>query len=107
MDRLKFLLILVAFVAFFQGAEHLEAVPHGVRVLGMEFRPHDGHLLLDVCENVLNYGGTRFEYYFVGQLTALAASFEGVRYFTLHIDGHLRELPEGLLIDQKFLQYLQ
>jgi len=103
MCLLRLLVILIAFIIFFDNADNVDAVPADVRVLGIEFRQLEGHLILDVCENVLNYGGTRFEYHFVENLTNLAAGFCGVHYFTLLINSELRELPEGIIIDKMSL----
>ncbi|MCL2753089.1 MAG: hypothetical protein FWE44_02960 [Defluviitaleaceae bacterium] len=103
MDWIKLLIILLSFVIFFDNSAGTNVVPHNVNVLSVEFQQTSGHLILNVCSNVLNYGGTLFEYYFVQQLTSIAASFCDAQYFTLLISGELRELPEGIMLYRFFL----
>jgi len=70
-------------------------VPENVSVLGAWFEPVDKELFLNVSSEVLNYGGTYFEYRFVQTLLKNAFNLPNVRYFTLLVEGEPAPLPES------------
>jgi len=74
--------------------------PQNVTILDIFFHHEYAHLVLNVSADVLNYGGTSFEHYFVEKLLLNAAALRQVGTFTLLIEGQPRHLPEGILLHQ-------
>lgn len=89
------------------GRHNFDFVPQDVRVLAVNFDNYDGHLTLDVSAEIMNYGGTYFEYYFVKKLIKNATSLEEVCYFTLLVEGELIHLPEGVKIYRALFEPLE
>jgi hypothetical protein len=91
-----------AWVVFSEVFRNGEFVPPHVRILDVEFKPKYGILILDLSQEVLDYGGTYFEYRFINLLLKNAAALPDVRYFTVLIEGQSRHLPEGSKIYLEF-----
>ena len=91
---------ILIFSDIFDNSHDLYYVPHGVSVLDVFFHTEYTHLVLNLSPEVLNYGGTHFEWEFVQILLINAASIEEVGYFTVLIDGQRRYLPEGTKIHE-------
>lgn len=72
--------------------------PGNIRILGVSFCEQCKHLVIDLSTEILNYGGSYFEYRLINKLIKNAATLPNVNYFTILIDGQLRYLPEGTLI---------
>ena len=84
----------MAFEYFFRYGSY--GVPEGVEVLGVTF--DDGHLILDVCEKILSYGGgSAFELALVAQLEKIAVEVFGAERFNLLIDGEGQSLIYGTI----------
>jgi hypothetical protein len=92
----------VVFSEIFERNE-MEFVPQGVRILGTHFAADSGVLVLNLSKEVLDYGGTYFEYRFTQKLFKNAAALPGVRYFSVLVEGQILELPEGAKIYLHFL----
>jgi len=73
-------------------------VPYGVRILDVFFHAEYAHLVLNLSADILNYGGTHFEYRMINKLLINAASIQEVGYFTILIDGQRQYFPEGTMI---------
>ena len=73
-------------------------VPPGVRILGISFQADNSHLILNLSADILNYGGTHFEYRFIHMLLTNAAGIKEVSYLTVLIDGQQQCFPEGTAI---------
>ena len=69
--------------------------PRGVQVLAI-FVEGD-HLTVDVCANILNYGGSYYEHRLITRLLQNVYAL-GFAHFTLLIDGSSTHLPEGSLL---------
>ncbi|MCL2376824.1 MAG: hypothetical protein FWC76_05440 [Defluviitaleaceae bacterium] len=91
---------LLVFSEIFDNADNLYYVPLDVRVFDVFFHAEYAHLVINLSPEVLNYGGTHFEWEFVRILLINASSIEGVGYFTVLIDGQRRCLPEGTEIHE-------
>jgi len=100
MDIFKLLIILITFIIFFNNYENQDFVPNDVNVLDISLKTNDGHLTLNLCENVLNYGGTYYEYRFLKKFFSITTYFDDINYLTILVNGELRELAEGSLIDK-------
>ena len=87
-----------AWVVFSEMFRQSELVPRDVDVLGVQFIPHDGTLIIDLSREVLNYGGTYFEYHFTNLLLKNASTIPQTRYFTVLIEGRAIQFPEGVKI---------
>lgn len=74
--------------------------PPNVQVLDVFFHPYEAHLILNVSDEILNYGGTHFEYRLVNKLLKNAGNIPGVGYFTVLIEGRREHLPEGIKIHE-------
>ena len=72
--------------------------PPNVQILGISFHATDSHLILNLSPDILNYGGTHFEYKLIHKLLANAANITNVNYLTILIDGQRQYFPEGTLI---------
>ena len=70
-------------------------VPPDVRILDIFFHAEYAHLILNLSADILNYGGTHFEYRLINKLLINAAGIEEVGYFSVWIDGQRRYFPEG------------
>ena len=88
------------FSEIFDNSHERNYIPHSVRVLDTFFHKEYAHLVLNLSPEVLNYGGTHFEWHFVQILLMNAANMEEVGYFTVLIDGQLQYLPEGTKIHE-------
>ena len=75
-------------------------VPKNVKVLDVFFDYESTHLILNLSQDILNYGGTYFEDKLVSILLANAAALPEVGYFTVLIEGKRLHLPEGVLINE-------
>ncbi len=73
-------------------------VPDGVAVLGAEFV--DGHLVLNVSEEINNHGGAYYEERLVSYILKTAFAINEVESFSLMIDGELGVLSEGLILEE-------
>ena len=71
-------------------------LPRNVRVL--EAVIVDETLILNVSEEVLNYGGTAYERAFAAELAMNALTFPQVKRLTLLIQGEKSSLPEGSML---------
>ena len=74
--------------------------PRDVRILDVFFHREYAHLVLNLSSEVMNYGGTHFEWQFVRKLIANAASIREVGYLSVLVDGQRRYLPEGTKIHE-------
>jgi len=88
----------VVFAQMFRSGSYF--MPQDVTVLGADFNPANGHLTLDLSKEVLNYGGTYFEYKFIKLMRKNAAALPDVLYLTVLIEGILQPLPEGVEIEK-------
>ena len=77
-------------------------VPQNVCLLWAHYCKLNELLTINVSSDVMNYGGTYFEYRFTQKLIKNALSIEGVSYFTLLVEGELTHLPEGVKIYRAF-----
>jgi len=84
-----------ALVVFKQVFDKTVFVPQGVKVLDVFFHNEYAHLVINLSAEILNYGGTYFEYRLVTKLLMNASGIRGVGYFSIMIDGQWRYLPEG------------
>jgi len=73
-------------------------VPKDVHIIDVFFSEEYAHLVINLSAEMLNYGGTYFEYRLVEKLIANAAALEEVAYFTILTEGQSLHLPEGTLI---------
>ena len=83
------------FTYFFETVTY--AMPEGVRVLDVTL--DNGHLILNVSEDIMQYGGNTNEHALIAQMIRAALSLIGVEKLTLLIEGELRYLPEGRIIE--------
>lgn len=73
-------------------------VPPGVRILNIIFCEYTAHLTINLSTEILNYGGTHFEYRLVNKLLKNTVSIHGVSYLTILIDSQHQYFPEGMEI---------
>jgi hypothetical protein len=83
------------FTAFFNDEDN--PIPSDVRVLGVRF--NDGALTVNVSEEILAFGGNENERLLVKALTCAARGVPGASYLTLLIEGELRPLAEGRVVE--------
>jgi len=74
--------------------------PQNVQILDIFFHREYAHLVVNVSADVLSYGGTAFEHYFVEKLLLNVTALGQVGTFTLLIEGEAKHLPEGILLYQ-------
>jgi hypothetical protein len=72
-------------------------LPADTRVLGVRFR--SGVLTVNVSEEILSVGGNENERLLVAALVEAAHGVPGAAHLTLLIEGELRPLPEGRIVD--------
>ena len=80
-------------------------VPPDVRILDVLFLAGSSHLILNLSSDILNFGGTHFEYKLIHKLLTNAAGVGEAAYFTILIDGQNQYFPEGALILNNSLHY--
>ena len=79
--------------------------PPNVRILDVLFLAGSSHLILNLSSDILNFGGTHFEYKLIHKLLTNAAGIGKATYFTILIDGQNQYFPEGVLILNNSLHY--
>ena len=79
--------------------------PPDVRILDVLFLPGSSHLFLNLSPDILNFGGTHFEYKLIHKLLTNAAGIDSVSYLTILINGQNQYFPEGSLILNNSLHY--
>jgi spore germination protein GerM len=83
---------------FFKNESNLYT-PAGVRVISVSLK--EELLILDVTPNINNYGGTFFELALKKQLLKTSLDIDGVKKVTLLINGELKPLAEGTIIEEE------
>ena len=73
-------------------------VPPDVRILDIIFHAEYAHLILNLSTDILNFGGTHFEYRLISKLLVNAANIREAGYFSVWIDGQRQYLPEGTIV---------
>ena len=93
---------LIIFTEIFDNADpdKMVFVPLNVRVLDAFFFEDTAHLILNVSAEILNYGGTYFEYMMINKLLANAGGIPEVGYFSIWINGQRQYLPEGIEVQE-------
>ncbi|MCL2236547.1 MAG: hypothetical protein FWB98_08945 [Defluviitaleaceae bacterium] len=92
-----FVTYIMAWVIFTQiFSSGMDFVPQNVEILSIWI--DDGVLTLNLSEDVMNYGGTYFEYRFINILFESAAKLRYPRYLTILVEGRATYLPEGVKI---------
>ena len=72
--------------------------PNDVKVFDAFFFEDYAHLVVNFSSDILNYGGTYFEYRLVEKLLANAAGMPDVAVFSILIEWQTGLLPEGTLL---------
>ncbi len=76
--------------------EKVTFVPENTKLLSTYFK--NGHLILNLSPEIMNYGGNYYEECLIKQFTKTALDIPGVNALTLLIDGKLTYLPEGTIV---------
>ena len=77
----------------------ISLMPEDVKLLGVEIS--DGTLNLNVSSEILGYGGTAYENALAGQIMRTASEIDGVTKLSLLIDGEIRPLCEGSVLENE------
>ena len=91
---ISYILAWILFTQVFNS--NADFVPQNVEILSIWF--DDGVVTINLSEDVMNYGGTYFEYNFVNILLNNAAALPYPNYLTVLVEGRVRHLPEGVEI---------
>lgn len=76
--------------------DKINFVPEGTKILDIIIK--DDILVLNVTNEIRNYGGTSYETAMIKQLAINALNFKGVKRLTLMFNGNYGALPEGKFI---------
>jgi len=77
--------------------------PPNVRILDIFFHASNSHLILNLSADILNFGGTHFEYRLIHKLLINAAGIKEVDSLTILIDGQRQYFPEGTKVHEQEL----
>jgi len=91
---LSYILAWIVFSYLFSSGQ--DFVPQNVEILAIWLE--DGVLTLNLSAEVMDYGGTYFEYRFVNLLLETATILPYPDYLTVLIEGVAQHLPEGVKV---------
>ena len=96
-DNLSFEEQITYAINYFFSSPNNQYIPSNVSVLSVVV--NDDELILNVTEDIQNYGGTFYEKALVEQLLETTLSIEGINKVTLLIEGESKPLTEGTEIN--------
>jgi len=91
---LSYIFAWIMFLHLFNSGQ--DFVPENVEILSIWLE--DGVLTLNLSAEVMEYGGTYFEYRFVNLILETAATLPYPNYLTVLVEGVAQHLPEGVKV---------
>ncbi len=86
------------FNELFTNTKFIKFIPEDVKLISVEIIGDE--LILNVSEEINNFGGSYYQSKLINQITRTGLSLKNINYVTLHIGGELLPLNEGIVIEK-------